>query len=131
MNYQSPELANLETGKQPIGPHSPDPIIFDKIKNDIKLIVYLKNKSYQKYFDHANLYTSNTISGAAFLRSMMEIIEFVMLDNNQIDNSKRVQINTYFNIIKSSLNGLDNLPDNTTKEAICASILGVLSKNYL
>ena len=130
MNFNSPELNNLETNKQPLGPHSPDPIFFENLKDDLKLFVTVKNRSQQKYYDYANLAVISDENAASFLIKMMSIMEYTMIDTLSLDDPKRFQITNYFNIIKNSLKGIEKITP-ASKDAICASLIGILTKNYI
>jgi hypothetical protein len=131
MNFNSPELNNLETNKQPLGPHTPDPIVFDNLKDELKLFVYTKSRAYQKYMDYANLKVISDENGSVFLSKLVSTMEYAMTDGLSLDDPKRYQISNYFSIIKSSFKGLEKLTPSVHTEAICASIVGILTKNYL
>ena len=131
MEFNSPELKNLETQKQLLGVYTQTPPTLDNVKNDLKLLVCIKNKNHQKYFDQANMTLIKDDDGALFLSKMMNLMECLMVENLAVDDPKKYQISNYFSIIRSSFKGLEKISTSTSKEAVCASIIGLITKNYI
>jgi hypothetical protein len=129
--FTSTELANAISVNSSITEVTSPSIDKESIKNDLRLIVLLKDKTLLNVYDRSCLGRSNTNSGVSNLKTILSLLKEFMLTKHKDDNAKNLTLRKMFDTMESSLDCLlINGVDCPTAE-INTLLLAFLSKNFI
>ena len=129
--YTSSEMNNIISVNSSITEVRPPNIDKESIKNDLRLIVLLKDKVLLNVYDRASLGRINTNSGVSNIKSILSILKEFILTKYKDDNVKNLTLRKMFDTMESSLeclliNGVD-----CSSAEINTLLLAFLSKNFI
>jgi hypothetical protein len=131
MEYSSQELSNATTVRSSITHVNPPNIDIDSIKDDIRTLLFLKDRKLMNIYETALMSRGQNISGSESLKDILHLIRNYITSKYREDNIKNLTIRKQFDIMIFSLETLILNKIDIDSNEMNTIILGFLVKNFI
>jgi hypothetical protein len=130
-DFNSQELISAKVVQSSITDNSLVTIDRDQIKNDLKLLILLKDKNLISLYDKVSIYRENSQSGIENIKNFLNILKDYYIDKYRQDPNKNLTIRKSFDILSLALetlyiNGID-----VSSNEVNTILLSFLNKNFI
>jgi hypothetical protein len=130
-DFNSEELISAKVVPSSITDNSLITIDRDQIKNDLKILILLKDKNLISLYDKVSIYRENSESGIENIKNFLNILKDYYIDKYRQDPNKNLTIRKSFDILSLALetlyiNGID-----VSSNEVNTILLSFLNKNFI
>lgn len=131
MEFTSKELLEAPMVQSSITHINPPMMDTSSIKDDIRTLLFLKDKKLLNVYETALMSRSQNISGNETLKDILNLVKNYITLKYREDNIKNLTIRKHFDIMIFSLESLILNKTDIDSNEICTLILGFLVKNFI
>ena len=129
--FNSSELRDAAVVRSSITDNSAVNVDIQQLKNDLRLLVMLKDKNLLNVYDIAGMNRVNSPSFNETLKNIIIIIRDYYCNKFREDNTKILTISKSFDIILLSLDNISVNSMDQNSDDLNAILLSFLSRNFL